>query len=186
MPFPRFLALSLLALPLACGSSTFDDTGAGGSSGTGGGGGGYTKLEPAPNVDVTSCATIHTIEDGASSHCSACCDGVGADASSFINEGACTCGLPQDDDPGQTVCASAAADGDTCSTCCSGKGYLISGWVGEDVVAHTGAVCGCGFRQDKTVCAGSAQSEDACTNCCMHEGFIAYGYGSGQCVCTGS
>lgn len=188
MPFPRFLALTFLALPLACGSSTSDDSGTGGTggaSGSSGTGNAPANLEPAPNVDVTTCASIHTIEDAASSHCSTCCDGVNASASSFINKGACTCALPQDDDPGKTVCASAAADADTCDACCSDKGYLVAGWVGEDALTHTQAACGCGLLQDKTVCAGSARSEDACTNCCMHEGFIAYGYGSGQCVCTG-
>lgn len=177
------LAFVLAALPLACGSSTSDDSpAAGGTSGTGND---PPPLEPAANVDVTTCSSIHTIEDNAASHCSTCCDSVDASASSFINQGACTCQLPQADAPGKTVCASATADGDTCGGCCSDHGYLVSGWVGEDTQLHTQASCACDVLQDKTICADHAQSEEACDNCCMHEGFISTGFGTVGCWCIG-
>ncbi|HWP09658.1 MAG TPA: hypothetical protein VNN72_28145 [Polyangiaceae bacterium] len=180
------MAFVLAALPLACGSSTSDDSPAsGGTSGTSGTGNNPPPLEPAMNLDVTTCASIHTIEDDASSHCSTCCDAVDATASSFINKGACTCKLLEADDPAQTICDTATADGDTCGACCSGHGYLAYGWVGGDAQTHTEAFCGCSSLQDKTVCAAYTQSEEACGNCCMHEGFISMGYGTVGCWCIG-
>jgi len=178
------VAFLFAALPLACSGSSSDDSPAsGGSSGTSNA---PANLDPAPNIDVTTCSAIHTIENDATSHCATCCGQVNATTSSFINKNTCTCALPRADDPAKTVCQAAAADGDTCSACCSDNGYLLSGWVGEDTFAKTPARCGCGIQQDETVCAGYARSEDACTNCCVHEGFISYGYGSGECWCIGS
>jgi hypothetical protein len=174
------LALTfLLVTPLACGSSTSDDDpGAGGSSGNNDS---HANLEPAANLDVTTCGDIHTIAENAQSQCSICCGKADAVASSFIYQGTCTCLLPSADDPGKSVCASAIADGETCGACCSEHNYLVSGWVGAD--ATNPGQCGCAGVQDTMICDAYAGTEEACTNCCAHEGFIQYGYGPGNCWC---
>jgi hypothetical protein len=183
MRLAPFFLLACLGLAPACGSSSDGDPGTGGSN-AGGSGGTAVELEPAPNIDVTMCAAIREGDTDALNQCFECCDlRPEVVASSFIHRGQCTCAELREDDAGETICASATADGDTCGTCCSDHDYLGYGWVGGGGTSP--AVCGCGSHQDRTVCAASARAEAECANCCMHAGYIGTGYGSGTCICSG-
>ena len=171
----------LVACLVATTGCSDDRAGTGDSNVAGGSG---SELEPAPNVDVKSCAAIREEESNSADRCWKCCDPrPEVVASSFIYRGQCTCAERREEDPGRTICADATANADTCASCCGNHDFLTSGWLGSD--GQTTAICECASHQDRAVCAASARSQVACNDCCVHAGYIGTAYGSGTCTCSG-
>lgn len=186
-----FLALSVAATSLVAGGCA-DGSNAGdtASGGTGGGGGlDWNAIRPPANIDITTCRSITEDPTGATAtQCSSCCTPAGFSASSFINDGRCTCGAPRAD--GRDTVCSAPADAntpDTCTACCTAAGFFGETWVGGGTM--TDSRCACRNGRDTSICAQTVSSmlpSEACSYCCLQNGFLTatYAPGAGECACT--
>jgi hypothetical protein len=186
-----FFALSVAGMPLVAGgcadSSNADDTPSGG---TGGGGGlDWNTVRPPANIDIATCRSIAGDPTGPpSTECSSCCGVSGFMASSFINDGRCTCGVPRADGR-DTVCSAPAqaSTPDTCTACCDGAGFFGSTWAGGGTM--TDSSCACRNGRDTAVCAQALASmvpSEACSYCCLENGFLSSAYtgvGARECAC---
>src|SRR5262245_18466042 len=76
---------------------------------------GRGSVSPPANIDITTCRSITEDSTEASTLCPSCCSPAGFTASSFINDGHCTCGRPRADGR-DTVCSAPelAYTPDTC------------------------------------------------------------------------
>lgn len=186
-----FFALSVAGTALVAGGcadgSNADDTASGG---TGGGGGlDWNTIRPPANIDIATCRSITEDPTGATSdQCSSCCTTAGFMASSFINDGRCTCGGPRAD--GRDTVCSAPADAntpDTCTACCDAAGFFGETWMGGGTM--TDSRCACRNGRDTAICARALASmvpSEACSYCCLENGFLSSTYtgiGAGECAC---
>jgi hypothetical protein len=180
------LGTSLVAGGCADGSNA-DDTPSGG---TGGGGGlDWNTIRPPANIDIATCRSITEDPTGATAaQCSSCCAPAGFMASSFINDGRCTCGGPRADGRDSVCSAPAQANTpDTCSACCAGAGFLGETWIGGGTM--TDSSCACRNARDTAVCAQALASMvpvEVCRYCCLENGFLSSTYtslGTGECAC---
>ena len=178
----RWLFVGCLVFPLsgllaACGTDH--------EGGTPSGSGGKAPVEEFPsNIDVTSCATIHSGDANAPTACFSCCDKAVDEIrqSSFVHGDACTCVGRLEGDMGDTVCPPQNNDRDACTTCCMDHDFHASSWRGSNVSMP--AACQCRQLHDATLCASSLDSADACTTCCLHQGYGASTFTAGTaCEC---
>jgi hypothetical protein len=188
---PILFALSVASTLLVAGGcaddSNADDTT---SEGTGGGGSlDWNTITPPANIDIVTCRSITEDPSGATAaQCSSCCAPTGFMASSFINNGRCTCGKPRADGRDSVCSAPAQANTpDTCTACCDAAGFFGETWVGGGTM--TDSRCACRNGRDTAVCAGSLASmvpSESCNYCCLENGFLSATYtagGAGECAC---
>jgi len=150
------------------------------------GSGGKAPVEEFPsNIDVKSCASIHSSDANAPTACFACCDKAIDEIrqSSFVHADACTCVGRLESDMGDTVCPPQNNDRDACTKCCTDHNFHSSSWRGSNVSMP--AMCQCRQLHDATLCADSLDSADASTTCCLHQGYGASMFTEGAtCECV--
>jgi hypothetical protein len=186
-----FFTLSIAGASLVAGGCS-DDSNADDAQGGGTGGGGaldWNAIRPPANIDIATCRAITGDPSGATSdQCSSCCAPAGFMASSFINNGRCTCGGPRAD--GRDTVCSAPADAntpDTCTACCDAAGFFGETWVGGGTM--TDSRCACRNGRDTAICAQALASmvpSEACSYCCLENGFLSSTYtgvGVLECAC---
>ena len=150
----------------------------------------WSQIDPPDHIDITSCSHLTNPGDSEAgpSDCSTCCSAAGFPASSYLNDGHCTCGA-EPVDARATVCAEqvSATSSTACASCCETAGYNGYSWSGGES-GH----CTCRRPSDANVCASAfdhAVPEEACPYCCLENGFIGSGYtnvdGEKECRCVG-
>jgi hypothetical protein len=173
------LSVGVFVSTVGCGDDS--EGGAGGSNGEEQGVD-WSKVNPPPNIDITSCYEFMYEDDG----CFPCCEAAGFSASGSINDDHCTCGAPPDDDR-DTVCVTQAggASSDACRTCCTNAGFSGYTWLGGSATS-----CSCHTKSDSEICAAALDHpvpDEMCSYCCLENGFISSGYigiGEEECSCV--
>lgn len=185
--FALWVTGTLLVVGGCADSSNADDTPSGGA---GGGGLDWNTITPPANIDIATCRSITEDPTGATStQCSSCCAPAGFMASSFINNGHCTCGRPRADGR-DSVCSMPAQANtpDTCAACCDAAGFFGETWIGGGTM--TDSRCACRNGRDTAICAQALASmvpSEACSYCCLENGFLSSTYsgvGAGECACV--
>ena len=130
--------------------------------------GGLADAQLPDHINVDICASSSRDADAdPTTGCFSCCTNNGFRLGAVI-EGRCLCDtFPRD----PTVCAQAAASGDTCLACCQTASYEGAEFSDDSA----GRSCSCTGLTDPVSCESTATAPNpypTCQLCCLEKGFI--------------